>query len=275
MTEQRGIDLSSLAGNKVIDWEKVKEAGYDFAIMRAVGWDPKAGIFTDRTFRAQWDPLDATGLVRGAYLFPRLNLDVADQVAEFISDVKLVKGDLPPIVDLEGITKLGVHPAVAIERTRECVERLRDHYQVQPILYTSARVCAQELRDHPDLRHLKDCWLWLARYVNRIEDYHPPIPDAWGGVDEPRNWLIHQYAGNVRGISGMSGVVDLNRWNTVKHGQTGGQVARLQKLLGVAADGLFGRHTADAMALYQVKNGLVPTGWLSVETFAKLAWESG
>ena len=268
--EQRGIDTSNMAGNTQCRWEDVRDAGYSFAVFRATGWD--GGPFVDRTYLREYERAKAVGLITGAYCIPNLSHTVGPQVSAFCSHVKLGSGDLPPVLDIEGVRRNNVHPAVAIERTLEAADRLRQHYGVEFILYSSARLFREELLDHPDVRHLKGCWLWMVWWRKSTHDGKYPEPRVVTGLGEQRDWDIHQVSGTTRGIPGLNGAVDRNRWHTMRQGQAGDRVAKVQRRLGVADDGLFGRQTGDALALFQIHRGLPPTGELDIATFARLAW---
>jgi lysozyme len=268
--EEKGLDTSNMAGNTRCNWEDVRDAGYSFVVFRASGWDN--GPFTDRTFLREYDRAKSVGLVTGAYCIPNLAHAVGPQIAEYCKSVRLGPGDLPPVLDIEGIRRNNIHPAVAVERMRECADRLRQYFGVEFMLYSSARLFREELLDHPDVRHLQGCWLWMVWWRKSSPDGIYPTPRVIAGLGEDRDWDMHQTTGTTRGIPGLNGAVDRNRWHTMRHGAAGDRVAKVQRRLGVAEDGLFGRQSADALALFQIHRGLAPTGELDVTTFARLAW---
>ena len=61
----KGIDVSHWQGN--IDWNKVKKAGIEFAIIKAGGSD--AGFYTDSKWEANYKGAKAAGIPIGAYYF--------------------------------------------------------------------------------------------------------------------------------------------------------------------------------------------------------------
>ena len=61
----KGIDVSYWQGN--IDWNKVKKAGIEFAIIKAGGSD--AGTYTDSKWEANYKGAKAAGIPIGAYYF--------------------------------------------------------------------------------------------------------------------------------------------------------------------------------------------------------------
>ena len=66
----KGIDVSHWQGT--IDWNKVKAAGIEFAIIKAGGSD--AGTYTDSKWEANYKGAKAAGIPIGAYFFCRQGL---------------------------------------------------------------------------------------------------------------------------------------------------------------------------------------------------------
>ena len=62
---RKGIDVSHWQGT--IDWNKVKKAGIEFAIIKAGGSD--AGFYTDSKWEANYKGAKAAGISIGAYYF--------------------------------------------------------------------------------------------------------------------------------------------------------------------------------------------------------------
>lgn len=58
--------------------------------------------------------------------------------------------------------------------------------------------------------------------------------------------------------------------NTLKLGSRGDDVKTLQRLLGITADGIFGKQTESAVIAYQRKNGLVADGIVGAKTWIAL-----
>ena len=57
---------------------------------------------------------------------------------------------------------------------------------------------------------------------------------------------------------------------TIKKGSKGESVKKLQKALGVVADGIFGANTESAVKKFQLKSGLTPDGIVGAKTWAAL-----
>jgi peptidoglycan hydrolase-like protein with peptidoglycan-binding domain len=57
---------------------------------------------------------------------------------------------------------------------------------------------------------------------------------------------------------------------TLRRGMKGNDVKKMQKILGIAADGIFGFGTASAVKKWQRANGLTPDGIVGPRTQAKM-----
>ena len=104
----KGTDISKW--NIVTDFKKVKEAGYDFVIIRAVGSNGSTP-YKDKKFDMFYDQAVKAGLHVGAYAYvkPSYKGDVvaeANKTALFFLDViKDKKFDMPIYIDVEGWNK--------------------------------------------------------------------------------------------------------------------------------------------------------------------------
>jgi lysozyme len=112
--EQLGIDVSQHQG--VVDWSQVRQAGFDFAYLKA----SEGRDFTDASFASNWPAAAAAGLARGAYHFFTLCSSGADQARHFL-EVLPAGAELPPAVDLEIAGNCASRPAASVVE-----EQLRD-----------------------------------------------------------------------------------------------------------------------------------------------------
>jgi GH25 family lysozyme M1 (1,4-beta-N-acetylmuramidase) len=279
-----GVDTASVAGNKKIDWVAAKAAGLSFAIIRAHWGDQK-----DTAFDREWPRIAEAGLVRGGYLFlrfPRAGKPAPDPEAQAAAMARslgdLAPGDLPPTLDVEfpgkGRVDTGLTVAECIDRVMRAHAVLKRAFGASPIVYTSARVWRDDLRNTP-VPELLGSPLWLARYyfksgsaVRTGAAFHamptPPVPVPWGGADD---WWIHQYQGNAVGFAGFpSGKVDMNRFNPLYRG-SGPRVRWVQRRLGLDPTGRFDATTAAAVGDFQRRHGLVADRIVGPRTFARLA----
>ena len=97
----KGIDVSAWQG--IIDWKSVKNAGIQFAIIKAGGSDD--GTYTDSKYERNYEQCKANGIPVGAYYFIGPNCTTkADGEADAARFVKLLKGkqfEYPVYVDIE------------------------------------------------------------------------------------------------------------------------------------------------------------------------------
>jgi len=179
-----GIDVSHY--QRRIDWKTVaKQENVCFAFIKAT----ESIDYKDSIFQKNWAEAKKVGLIRGAYHFFRPNVSVEWQIKNFTQQVKLEKGDLPPVLDIEDFKNVTM--SNLIERVRLWLTFVEEHYKVRPIIYASLTVYKEHLRaafpDYP---------VWIARY-NRTA---PP---------KNTNWLFWQYS-DYTTIDGVEGNVDKN-----------------------------------------------------------------
>lgn len=185
-----GIDVSKHQSE--IDWKqvegmRVRGVKISFAFIKA----SEGASRTDDSFQRNWREVDQTGLLRGAYHFFRPVKDPNIQARLFISQVKLKKGDLPPVVDVENANRQSTKRICS--NLQRFLDLLENEYHVKPIIYSNLSFyslhLAGKFNKYP---------IWIAYY---LEDPFE-MPDD-------RNWSFWQYSesGNVNGIRGK---VDFN-----------------------------------------------------------------
>ena len=111
------------------------------------------------------------------------------QANMFIRNVKLEKGDLPPMVDIEESPK--DKAAFALE-LKKFILRLEEHYGVKPLIYSYPKFHEKHLQDP----FFKDYGLWIAHYY----------------VDTPnisREWTMWQFT-DLGKVPGIKNKVDIN-----------------------------------------------------------------
>ncbi|MEL6844168.1 MAG: GH25 family lysozyme, partial [Bacteroidota bacterium] len=113
------------------------------------------------------------------------------QAQNFITDVKMEPGDLPPVLDVEVLD--GVSHPVLINRMQSWLNIVEHHYQIKPIIYTNLKFYHQHL-----IGYFDDYPIWIARYSYR----QPFFLDG-------RSWHFWQY-GNQGQLAGIRGDVDFN-----------------------------------------------------------------
>ena len=189
-----GMDLSHYQMLEDIKWDSLSIGNgaipIEFVVLRATMGNRSA----DKHFDEFWKLSKKHNLVRGAYHFYRADEDPVMQANNFLANVKLESGDLPPVLDIEKIPKR--------KSTKELVADLKiwckiveETYGEKPIIYTYYHYYKDFLKDEFD-----GYPIWLANY----NDVPQPSPDA--------DWKIWQFTekGIVKGINTK---VDLNVFN--------------------------------------------------------------
>lgn len=187
-----GIDVSKHQG--YIYWAAVKKMkidsiSIDFAFMKAT-----EGLSdVDGMFKRNWELAKANQIPRGAYLFFITTKDGKQQAKNFIKTVKLEKGDLPPVIDIEESYNVG--KLILNKRLQDCIDALQTYYGVKPIIYSYVDFYNNNLGKKYDTFPL-----WIAHYT----DFEKP--------EIGRNWLFWQHndGGSVNGITER---VDFNVFN--------------------------------------------------------------
>ena len=186
-----GIDVSEYQG--IISWSYVDtiENKYPlhFVFIRAtVGKDR-----IDRQFKRNWLGAKENRMIRGAYHYYRPNENSLEQAALFIKTVKLQKGDLPPVLDIE---KLPKNQSIANLKLglRRWLKAVESHYGVKPIIYSGERYYDDFLKEE-----FSDYLFWIANY----NFYREQIES---------DWLFWQFTEKAS-IPGINGNVDVNIYN--------------------------------------------------------------
>ncbi len=192
-----GIDVSSYIGD--IDWNKVKDSGIDFVIVRigGRGYGDEGALYTDeRAIEYITEAKDA-GLKAGGYFFSQaINtyeaVEEADYVKSILGDIKL---DYPLAYDWEIIKDDDartddVTAAVATACARAFCDRVKE-LGYTPMIYSPSR----ELYFKYDLTQLADIDIWYCEYANVPTFYY--------------QFSMWQYS-STASVDGIEGDVDLN-----------------------------------------------------------------
>ena len=189
-----GIDVSR--HQEDIDWKRVDSMRSDGKRISFVFIKATEGISRqDPSFERNWKTIKNTQLIRGAYHFYYPSRDALKQARNFITQVKLIKGDLPPVVDIEH--SRGRSRKKICEGLSAFLKELENKYKVKPLIYTNLSFyndyLAGEFDQYP---------LWISCYFD--EDRFRTSCN--------HKWIFWQYSelGNVNGISGN---VDFNVFN--------------------------------------------------------------
>lgn len=192
----RGPDVASWQhpGGSPIDWFAVRNAGHDFAMVKATeGLD-----YFNPYFVQDCLAMRVAGVARGAYHYADPTLSPEAQAVFYATAVLGINGpgDLPPVLDLE-VSK-GLSPAALIDWTHRYLNTVRSLTGRQPIIYTYPVFWRTAMAD---TREFSGYPLWVAEYNGR--NVPGPLPGGWD------NWTFWQYTDTGR-IPGVNGDVDLN-----------------------------------------------------------------
>ncbi len=196
-----GIDVSHYQGN--IEWERVGEfengVKISFVIMRAaVGQDEE-----DRQFATNWLRAKERGIIRGAYHYYRPDENSIKQADNFISIVKLEKGDLPPVLDIEAIPN--VQSVKSLKKgLKKWLNKVEKHFGIKPIIYTADSYYKDFLND----TEFRAYTFWIANF-NKIKQ---PVH---------KKWKIWQFTETGK-VEGINHPVDFNVFK--------GSIAELRKM---------------------------------------------
>jgi lysozyme len=184
-----GIDVSRY--QQSISWEdvssmQVKNVKLGFAFMKAT-----EGIGNvDPQFHRNWKKAREAGIICGAYHFFIASKDGKMQAENFIHEVQLKPGDMPPVLDIEQVN--GTPPELLKKEVKRWLETAENYYGVKPVIYTNVgfynRYLGKEFDSYP---------LWIAHYY---EPHKPRIS---------RDWLFWQHSDEGR-VNGILHKVDFN-----------------------------------------------------------------
>ncbi|MBC7933859.1 MAG: glycoside hydrolase family 25 protein [Rhizobacter sp.] len=187
-----GIDVSKY--QKTIGWRLVKEMEIDGIKVDFVFMKATEGLSSvDNQFSRNWTLAEKHEVTRGAYHFFIAGKSGKAQAENFIKTVRLKKGDLPPVLDVE--QTFGVKKDVLQKQVAEWIAVVEKKYGVRPIIYTNASfyetLLAGKFEAYP---------LWVAHYLQKDR---PRINRSW------KFWQ-HSETGRVNGIDAF---VDFNVFN--------------------------------------------------------------
>ncbi len=185
-----GIDVSHHNGE--IDWKKVVKMRFEddykieFAFLKAT-----EGItHADRQFERNWEHVKKAGLKRGAYHFYIAWREPVGQAKNFINSVKLKKGDLAPVLDIEQ-NSLKSDDKI-IREIGIWLDLVEKHYGKKPIIYTNPNFYKKFIKGNYD-----DYPLWIADYSREsLKGYKSTL---WFWQHNKNGW-----------VEGIRGTVDFN-----------------------------------------------------------------
>ena len=162
---RQGVDVSRYQGE--IDWELVRDAGIEFAIVRVGGrFINSGGFYEDRLYRENIEGALEAGLDVGVYFFSQaVSAEEGIEEAEYV--LSLIEGydlTMPVVMDWEpsgGIDgrTYGVEPQEITAAVRGFCDRIREA-GYEPMIYFNSNTAYARM----DLRELTDIRFWFAQY---------------------------------------------------------------------------------------------------------------
>ncbi len=186
-----GIDISHYQGE--IDWNEVQKVQDSFPISFVFIRATAGTVKVDRRYTDNWLNSKKKGFIRGAYHYYRPDENSILQANNFINNVKLEKGDLPPVLDIEDVPRLQSVDNLK-KGLRRWLNRVERHYGVKPIIYSGESFYNTHL-----YKDFSGYTFWIANYNFYVEN-----------IDE--DWCFWQFTdkGSVQGINEF---VDVNVYN--------------------------------------------------------------
>ena len=187
-----GIDVSRHQGR--INWEKLivinenNKHPISFAYIKAT----EGANLVDKYFEENWSEANRLGILCGAYLYYRPEVNSLLQFNNFKKMVKLGAGHLPPVLDIEE-DRGDIAFTTYLDGIYHLLKLLKNEYGINPIIYASPKYYSLFLNNSK----FNKFPLWLAYYG----DFVPP-----SYFDK---WTFWQYTNKGR-LPGIYNDVDLN-----------------------------------------------------------------
>ena len=157
-----GLDVSQYQGD--IKWNEMKTIYDVYPIQFVFIRSTMGGFNTDKKFDENWEAAKQNDFIRGAYHFYRPDENSTAQAQNFIRNVDLKSGDLPPVLDIETMPRTQSMERL-IEGLKNWCDIIEKHYGIQPIIYTSDKYYEDFLKPH-----FEDYIIWIANYNFFVED---------------------------------------------------------------------------------------------------------
>lgn len=189
----KGIDISE--HNGTIDFEKVKNSGVDFVIIR-IGWiGNKENHTLDKKFNEYYYKAKSAGLKIGFYVYSYCKSieAIRSGTAWVLDNLENKEFDLPVFLDLEDNS---ISYLLKDEITNQAIQfcKIIENWGYTVGVYANKNWFLNKL----DINSLLNYKIWLAEWNNNENHSLGYKVDLW------------QYADNGK-IDGITGVVDLNK----------------------------------------------------------------
>ena len=199
-----GIDVSRYQGD--VDWEKVKEAGVEFAMIRVGfrGYGQSGKLMEDVKAKQNYENATAAGIKVGVYFFAQaISVEEAREEAAYV--LELIDGwqlDMPVAYDWECLAAdyrtVDTDPQTVTDCAKAFCEALEQAGYDTMIYFNPS-----QSRDMMYLEELVDYGFWLAMYSDQMT-YEYKV-DMWQYTKEGR-------------VPGIQGNVDINLFFPYENG---------------------------------------------------------
>lgn len=198
-----GIDVSRYQG--VIDWEKVKKDGIDYAMIRAGfrGYGESGSLNEDTMFERNVKGARDAGLDVGVYFFSQAkNYDEGVKEAEYtINLIKKFDITYPVAFDTEqssSPTNTGRADNISVQDRTDATKGFCSTIEksgYKTLIYASP----YWIKDNLDITQLSEYKIWLANYTGATQENPLAKPSSYKG-----QYVMWQYtdSGTVNGIDG-------------------------------------------------------------------------
>ena len=190
-----GVDVS--AWQETIDWQQVKSAGMEFAIIRIGGRGTSEGtLYPDSYLQANYEGAKDAGLMVGGYFFsqaitPAEAIEEANYVLSLIDGMEM---DMPVVYDWEYVDEESRTANLDARTLTDCTKAFCETIKAAGY---DAMIYFNEDQSHKQmyLEELTDYPFWLASYTTQLN--YPYKIDMW------------QYT-NQGTVPGINGNADIN-----------------------------------------------------------------
>jgi lysozyme len=183
-----GVDVSRY--QREVDWASIRQAGISFAFIKAT----EGVSLVDSFFVKNWNGARGNKISRGAYHFFLAEKDADVQAVNFLLNVNLAPGDLPPVLDVE--TTRGMSGRQIRAGMRTWLTIVEKYTGVKPIIYSNPTFYNKYLAGYFDDYHF-----WIASYNSKKKKAAPEI-----------KWQFWQHT-DVGRLDGVAKEIDLNVFN--------------------------------------------------------------
>jgi len=184
-----GIDISKHTGK--VEFNLLKKQGIDFIYVKAT----EGKTFTDVNFKKNFQGAKSVKIPVGVYHFYRFNRTGAEQAEHFLSSVRFLPCELPPVVDVEewGNVKTDKPVKQIVSELKDFIRDVEETTCKKVMIYTNENGYDKYVAGNFPYNDI-----WICSFNNK-----PMIETRW------TMWQ-HSHKGEFRGIEKK---VDVNTFN--------------------------------------------------------------